>query len=369
VKIDLNQVARSPRSLVVLVAVSLGALFSVTTLLGSYYHEAKVTRADRHFAAAASLAASRRLDDATREFRAGLALERDNLEGQRGLALALLSLGRHAEAATYFDSLLRREPTNGPANRGMARVAAAQNRPIDATVYYQRAIYGQWPDDMPEARIETRFELVDHLRRFDNADPVRAELLRLKTDVPPDRTATHRRIAQLLADTGASEEAIESLRTAAAAAPRDVGVLADLAAIQTTAGRWLEARATLRRALAIERRDDLRERLALVDRILVLDPTRPRLRMVERTRRARRVLAAVVDETAGCAGPEAAALRAEAQRHLRRPGHVDAEAAERDLDLATRLWAAAPACRADTTEARALTHVLGLVSAPEQQES
>jgi tetratricopeptide (TPR) repeat protein len=250
----------------------------------------------------------------------------------------------------------------------MARIAAAQKRPVDATAYYQRAIYGQWPDDMPDAREATRFELVDHLRRFGNRDTVYAELLRLKADVPPDRTATQRRLAQLLTEAGATDEAIDSLLLAAASAPRDVELRIDLADTEIAAGLWSDARGTLRRALALERREDLRQRLALVERILALDPTQPRLRIVERTRRARRVLAAVLQHTTDCVGPESTPLRQEAQQHLKRRGDVDAEAAERDLELAAKLWTSAPACHLDTIEARALTQVLRQVGASEQQQ-
>jgi hypothetical protein len=131
---------------------------------------------------------------------------------------------------------------------------------------------------------------------------------------------------------------------------------------------WSDARASLRRALALDRREDIRERLALVERILALDPTLPRLRIVERTRRARRVLAAVLQHTTDCVGPESTPLRHEAQQHLNRRGDVDAEAAERDLELAAKLWTSAPACHVDTIEARALTQVLRQVGASEQQQ-
>ena len=73
-----------------------------------------------------------RTEEATHAFRAGLALERDDLAAQRGLALALAALGRHDEAATYFAEILRREPTDGLANRGTARIAAYQNRRQEA---------------------------------------------------------------------------------------------------------------------------------------------------------------------------------------------------------------------------------------------
>ena len=356
------------RSLIVLVIACLTGLFSATTLLASYYHEAKRARAHRHFEQAESLSAGGHLDDAAGAYRAGLALERDNVEAERGLAIALLALGQRDEAATYFADLLRREPTDGPANRGMARIAAAQNRPADASVFYQRAIYGLWPEGMVDARIATRFELVDHLRQTASRDAIHAEVLRLKAEIPAADIPMYRRVARLLLETGAPEEAVDALREAAAAAPRDPALLTDLADSEMKAGMWAAARRTLLRALAVERRKDLGARVALVERVLALDPTEPRLRLGARTRRARRVLAAVFEHTKRCARPEAVAVQEEAQQHLRRRGDVDADAAERDLDLAAQLWSLAPECETDTVEARALGEVLRHVAMTEGQQ-
>ena len=218
---------------------------------------------------------------------------------------------------------------------------------------------------MPDARVETRFDLIEYLRRTGSVDAVHAELLRLTVDVPPGRTSFRRRIAGMLLDIGATDEAVENLREAADAAPRDVNVLIDLADAEVGAGLWSAARVTLRRAFALEQREGLRSRLALVERVLVLDPTRPRLRLSERTRRARRVLADVIARTESCAGSDASQLRDEAQRHISRGGDVDAQAAERDLDLAARIWTLSPDCHVDTTEARALTEVLRRVGMAE----
>jgi tetratricopeptide (TPR) repeat protein len=356
------------RSLLAIVIGCLVGLFSLTTIVGSYYHDARRARADRHFATAESLMSEGRVDQATDAFRAGLALERDDLRAQRGLALALLALGRRAEAATYFADLLRREPTDGLANRGMAQIAAAQSRPAEATAYFQRAIYGQWPDTMPDARVDTRFELVEHLHRSAGSDTLYAELLRLEADVPPNRTALRRRIARMFSDAGAADAAADTLREAAAAAPRDVQLLTELADMEVAAGEWLAARRTLRRALALSPREDLRARAALVDRVLNLDPTQPRLRMAERTRRARRVLRDVLAHTESCAGPDTSTLRDDAQRQVRIRSDSDAEGAERDLELAARIWALAPECQVDTTEARALTEVLRQVRMAEDPQ-
>lgn len=369
----LATLANNPRQLIALVITALVALFAATTLLAAAYHEMREERAREHFEEGQALAGRGELTAAVQEYRAALSLIRGYPEAERALALALLSLDRHAEAESYFRDLLQRDPADGPINRGIARIAVARGRPPDARASYQRAIYGQWPGDQLTGRIETRFELIEYLRSIGAREEVLAELLRLKTEIPPEQTAVERRLSEMLVTAGAVTDAIDVLRRAAVSAPKDVELLAHLARTELDAGRSVEARATLRRALQLEpKREDLRTQMTVIDRVLALDPTLPRLRLVERTRRARRVLAAVVDQTAECADDAdeqsaLASLRAEAQRRLRRRAVADAEVAEEDLRVASRLWAAAPGCHDETSNARAIAQVLQRVESSAEE--
>lgn len=364
--------AHTSRRVVALVVASIAVLIGATAALAALHHAARAERVREHFDRGQSLVARGELADAVEEYRAVLSLERDHLEAERALALALLSLGRLSQAETYFSELLRRDPTNGPLNRGVARIHGARGREAEARAAYQRAIYGQWPDDPLAGRIQTRFELLEYLTRLNAREEILAELLRLKSELPPGQTANQRRVAQWLLESGAPDLGIELLRTASVAAPRDVELLAHLADAEATTGRSNEARATLRRAIAIEPgRQDLRARLAVIDRVLALDPTLPRLRLVTRTRRSRQVLAAVFNHTRACLDqgpPDILSARGEAARRLRRRIGADAEAAEQELALAARLWSDSPACHGSSPEARALAQVLQRVNVPEEQQ-
>jgi hypothetical protein len=255
----------------------------------------------------------------------------------------------------------------------MARVHAQRGREAAARAAYQRAVYGEWPSDSPSGRLDTRFELIDYLTAHGSRDEVLAELLRLKSELPPARTAAVRRVADLLVKAGADTDAIDLLRTATAQAPRDVELLAHLADLQAAAARSVEASATLARALALApRRQDLVERAAVIDRVLALDPTLPRLRLVTRTRRARQVLAAVLALARPCveAAPSASPdLVTDTTRRLRRPMRANAETAEEDLALAVRLWTLAEPCRVDTPETRALEQVFAHLAAVDRDAS
>jgi len=357
------------RPLTVLVLVLLGALFGATAFLDSVHHEVRTTRARDHLDHGRERATRDDLVGAVREYRAALSLEREHPEAARALALTLLSLGRLSEAESYLGELLRRDPADGALNRGLARIHAARDRQYEARSSYQRAIYGEWPGDALADRVDTRFELIDYLTRLDAREEILAELLRVKSELPAGQTVAARRVADLLARHGAPELAIDTLDSAATNAPRDVELLGQLAELQMTTGRSADARGTLRRALAVQpSATDLRERLTVIERVLTLDPTLPGLRLVTRTRRARVVLSAVMEQTRACrehagAPPGLADTRDEAARRLRRPARADAEAAEEELALASRIWSASAACHGSDAEALAIAQVLQRVEA------
>lgn len=301
------------------------------------------------------------LQKAAVQYRAALQLERDDRDAARALALTLLGLGRLNESESYLRDLLREDPTDGVLNRGLARIHATRGRDVDARAAYQRAIYGHWPGDPARERSDTRFELIDYLVRSGAEGEVLAELLRLRGELPAGRIADARRTAELLTDRGATELALETLAAAALASPKDVDLLEQWAEVQMKAGQTAEARRTLERAVSIEARASLRARLALVNRVLVLDPTLPRLGIVARTRRARVLLNAVLTRTEGCRehSPELDSVRGEALKRQR--PLADAERAERELVLASQIWHAAPACHGEDAESRAIADVLDRV--------
>ncbi|HEY8535753.1 MAG TPA: tetratricopeptide repeat protein [Vicinamibacterales bacterium] len=358
------------RPLVVIVIVVMGLLAGVTALLASVHAERRAALAQAHRDRGDALVARGELAAAVVEYRSALALERGHLETGRALALALLQLGRVGEAEAYLTDLLRQDPTSGPLNLAMARVQALRDRHDPARAYYQRAIYGVWPDGAPDNRMAIRFELIEFLEDHGTREEVVAELLRLKAELPPEDVDGARRTAARLVNAGALDAAIQLLQATRAAVPDDVELLSDLAAAEAAAGRRAEAAGTLRRALAIGRdRADLRDRLHVIERVLALDPHLPRLRLAARARRARQVLAAVHAQTRACANatPDAAAAAAEAEARLKRRPPADAEAAEAELTLAARLWRATPGCHDESVEARALAEVLGDTAAPVEE--
>jgi tetratricopeptide (TPR) repeat protein len=352
---------RRSRHIVAAFIATYAALAGATALLGSVHGQLQASRMSRHLERAEALVAAHDLEAGIVQYHAVLELERDNAAARRGLALTLLSLERWAEAESYVRDLLQEDPTDGVLNRALARIQAARGEEEEARRAYQRAIYGQWPATAADERITARFELIEYLRRVARPEEVVAELLTLKAELPPGKIAAARRVAGLLAELGETSAAIDSLTATAAMAPRDADLLAQLAALQVEAGQVREARATLRRAVALEpQRADVADRLAVVDRVLELDPTLPRLRVATRANRARALLAQVLEHTRACQerSAETPQDRADAERRINRRALVTAEAADQELALAARLWDAAPGCHGVSPDARAIAQVV-----------
>jgi Flp pilus assembly protein TadD len=348
------------RRAMVAVLAALAALFVSTTAVARWYHQERAARARAHIEAGAARAADGQLLRSAEEFRAALLLERGDPAAERALALTLYDLGRLAESESYLLVLLERDPVSGPLNLALARIRAASADP-DARRLYQRAIYGEWPEGAGTPRLQARFELAGYLRTQATREELLAELLRLKADVPPADVAGTRRLAALFLTAGDAGQAVDVLRLARQESPRDVALLGELAAAELQAGQPADARRTLRQALAAApERDDLRERLQIVDRVLTLDPTLPNLRLTTRARRARALLAAVVERTAACAaaGGATAAMRARAGTRVTRRAPLTADAAEEDLALAVELWTGADRCRSGGPEGAAVAEVV-----------
>jgi tetratricopeptide (TPR) repeat protein len=361
----IQRLLQDVRPLVFLVIVALATLVAATTLLARVHAGEKSARAARHVEDGERRLAEGDVVAAVPEFRAALALVRDRPEPLRRLAQALLALGQLDEAEAHLRDLLARFPVDGPVNRDLARVAAAKERTSEARAFYQRAIYGEWPDRPAERRVETRFELAGYLHRTGDVEELIAELLLLKAEVPADQLPLQRHLADLFLEVTLPAHAIDVLTAATAEHPGDAPLLGRLAEAQLADGRMADARATLRLALARDPSDgELRARMTLIDRVLALDPTLPRLSLVERTRRSRAVLEAVIGEVAECEvlpAPVREELQSRAQPALR--AARDAEAAEEALRLAGEIWSSVPACHGATVESEAIGRVLRTVFA------
>ena len=340
---------RSGAFLPTLIAATLGALLLVG-FLNYYYRSERTARADRYFKAGNDLVLHDRNQEAVEQFRNALSVSRDNQDYRLALGLTLVTTGRLEEASVYLEEVLRRDPTNGRANLGLARIAARQERTADAVTCYHRAIYGVWPSDQAANQMQVRFELAAFLEKTGSKTQATAELLAILDRVPND-TAARKRVGRLLLDYGSPAQSADVFRGLVRANNRDAEAYSGLGAAEFAEERYVAAREAFRSALRWNPSDVISQReLALCDRILELDPAVRGLDAPERYRRSAALLAAILGAVEQCLPKvgqraEAQPLRtwADTARQLlaRHPARRSYDtAAESDLSLAKELWAA-----------------------------
>jgi tetratricopeptide (TPR) repeat protein len=291
-------------------------------------------------------------EDAADHYRAALALDRENPGYRRALAVAMLDLGRTAEAESHLMELLQRDPIDGEANLLRARVALRRGAIADAELFYQRAIYGRWTGDPVAERIAARFELVELLSRKGSRIEARAELLRLQAELP-DAPVLQRELANRFLALGDPAQAAEILQRVLKAHPSDAASARTLTQALLAVGRFREARDAASHALALDPTDRVtRRQLDHINEALSLDPTVRGLSASTRLRRSGELLARVLQDVEACAGTAAAGsgppidwsgLRSRAQAALsakpasRDPDDLDALTEQR-LAIIEELW-------------------------------
>ncbi len=258
-------------TLVTILGVVLGALILAGLLAYSYRAERR-TRAEESFQAGNELARQGRDQEAIERYRNALSVSHSS-EHRLALGLALVRVGRLNEAAIYLQELLKVDPTGGAASLGMARIAAGEGRVSDAVTYYHRAVYGSWPVQPNENRIQVRFELAGVLGKSGARKQASAELLSLLEEVPHD-LAPRKKVGLLLLEFGSPRESAEVFREVLRKDPQDGDAYAGLGQAEFAEGNYLAAQQAFRSALQWNAADKTsRERLQVCEQIADLDPT------------------------------------------------------------------------------------------------
>jgi tetratricopeptide (TPR) repeat protein len=361
----------------VVVALVLALVATVTASLTSFYKHARASRAAAEYARGQELASAGKLDEALAHLRESLALERGRREYQLGLATLLLSAGRIDEADAYLRGVLRADPVSGRANVLGAQVARARGDARTAQEFYLRAVHGVWPAERVADRRRARIEFVQFLLDRGERERAAAELVEMRSMLPPDAPVLRLTIARLFVAAGDRAAAARDLRELTDTHPDDADAWALLSEVEFASGRYVSARSAGLRALGLRPNDaETTSRVALAAEALALDPTLKRLSLSERDRRSRRLLKLAVDALDRCM-PDAPAprgpvqaVRAEAQRVLAARAPVG-ETGETDarLSLTEQLWRARLArCPAIAPSERAIGVVLTAVSQAEARQ-
>ena len=244
----------------------------VASFLSYYYRSERMARGQGHFQAGQALESQGRNDEAIAQFRTALSTSH-NTEQRMALGLALVNAGSLDEASIYLNEALKENPGSGPANLGLARIAVRQGKIDEAIGYYQRAIYGQWPQKTPERRLDTRLELAETLAKAGRSAQAQAELL-ITAAALPDDLALRQRVARMLIDYGVPESAARLLRGDTEKEHPDSATYHLLGDAEFAIGDYAAARREFDRALRMHPDDAAAARQSeICGKVLALDPT------------------------------------------------------------------------------------------------
>ncbi len=272
-----------PTLLVVLSVVTVLFFLSVTGLAKIYFGQ-RESLGTRWFTRGLADLKAANYAAAVTEFRTALLYSRDDYSYQLNLAEALIGLKRTGEASAYLLNLWDREPDNGLVNLELARIARQQRRTDDAIRYYHDAEYAAWPRDEENQRREARLELIDLLLQNKDIGDAQAELIALAANVD-DQPDMQKEIGDLFLRAADYEHALAAYRTVLRANRHDETAMAGAGYAAFQLGRYPLAQHYLGLATTTDSKDiRSAQLLQTADAVLHLDPFRPQISAVDRSK-------------------------------------------------------------------------------------
>lgn len=343
------------------------AVLLVIGFLNYYYRSARTERAADYYKTGNELLQQGRDDEAVQQFRDALSTAPGNAQYRLALGLALAKDSHSAEASVYLNALLKRDPENAVASLGEARILAAQGKTADTIRLYHRAIDGSWPAGEQNARLQARFELISFLAKSGQRTQAIAELLAALGPASHD-IPVKQKIGQLLLSYGAPREASDVFRDITRADTRNAQAYAGLGRAELALENYYEARQAFQKAVELNAADQASQmQLALIDRVVALDPNARGLRAAARYERSKELLEAEILRFEACQpGTPATDPAKKAVALHPRPNQLE-DSADHNLALAEDLWKQGQkSCTASTasdTNAQAVDRVLARLSA------
>jgi tetratricopeptide (TPR) repeat protein len=324
-------------------------LIAIVLLLGFDSGLARIDRAAtratalQEYKQGQSLFAARRVDDAIDHFRSAATLDRSHSVYTVSLAQAILAQGRAAVAEQLLRPVLDENSNDGPANLELARVLVKEGKPDEAKSYYHRAIFGLWQGpDAERNRTAGRYELVGLLAQGGDKQDLLSELLPLQDQAQSD--SARRKIAHLFVVAGSPDRASDMYRAILRQNPRDAESYVGLAEATLATGNFSTARDHLEAAQKIAPDETLiKERMALIDTVIAMDPGQRGLGIDEQLRRSKALVQRTILAARKCLdiqSPEvAAALDSVTRSLVASAANIPrAQAIEENLSIAGTIW-------------------------------
>jgi tetratricopeptide (TPR) repeat protein len=327
-----------------LIFLAMGALFMADMFLAKMERAESRAEAARLFNEGKGLLERGHIDEAINHIKDALAIERQNREYMRTLAQVQLTGGKTANAEQTLTELLQSDSTDGLANLIMARVLVKEGQFEAAVPYYHRAIFGRWNQGSGNDALRARFELIDLLAQRGTKEALLAELLPVQDEAPGD-VKTRLRMGQLFLEAGSGKRAADVFLAILRVQPANADAHLGLGEAELLLGNYRTARNEYQATLRWKPTDETaRNRLALCEQVVALDPTVHGLGPGQRFQRSLRLVKQTLDEATKCLGQSSTAavqaLLGQAQKAPteRVTSAREVEVAEKNVDLAVKLW-------------------------------
>jgi len=318
-------VLRSRETVLGLCALLLIIFFFLTGMIVQRYHQKRQSLGIEWFAAGQEQMKDNNASAALSDFRNSLVYNPDDTQVQFQLAEALSEEGRNEEARSYLLGLLGQSPSDAPVNLALARIASTSGSEAEALRYYHGAIYGIWPSNLEENRLNTRLELCRFLVAEDDSASADSELIALESEIPRrNGVALHQQTGELFLRAGDANRALEEFRRTLEGPhpPSDAFRGAGLAAFRM--GDYRVAERYLERADRAQKKQvDVETALETSRLILAWNPEAPRLTDAERRDRVRHDLTQVISRVELCAKASGVDLSGTAANQTAGPDHSD----------------------------------------------
>lgn len=325
----------SRETILLLCVFGLVIAFGITGFAGRLYHGRRAELARSWFDRGSAELKAGRAEAALADFRTTLIYGQHELppeqqqEYELNFVQALIATGKTDEARSYLLDLWERGPGNSRINLELARLAAQIGNDADAKRYYSGAIYGVWDPnagDVLRQRMDARLEFYRYLMGHGEKTEAQSELLATAAEVPPD-PSLHALVGRLMLEAGQPQPAFDQFQQALQFGPRNYEALTGAGEAVFQLGNDREAIRYLEGAIREDVQQKRRSRsqgadpaaretsqarvmqdLAIAQATLTLDPSRPGLDSMERTRRAIRAYDAAVTRIESCAKESGIAL-------------------------------------------------------------
>lgn len=321
-------------------------LYSTDRFLANLQRRELDVEGRRLYAAGQKSLADGQADKAVDALIRARALDRSNRTYAIALASAQMTAKQTDAARATLTEILQQDSNYAPANLLMARIMAGEQHFKEADSYYHRAIYGIWPVNQSQERLNARLEVADMLAAHGGSYELLSESLLLQNTSAND-PAILKRVAALLMKAGSPDRAAAVYQSLLRLTPKDVDAYLGLARARMLTGDYRAAHLALIKAFVHNPNDvALRREMGLAGKLMSLDPTSRYLSSAEKLRRSSTILSLVRDEISACLATKSAPL--DVRQALDDAGQMlgeklhgapTNEMAEARLSMAERLWA------------------------------